>query len=245
MTLTSKSSGYTFAQAYAAAGKTQTSGYYKMQDMSSAICADVTDGQTGTLIDIRNGNKTYTVGKFLDKCWMTQNLDLPGGTTLSHADTNVPENYSTTTTGFVNGNTLPASSTSGFSSNTTAYVYNSGSTTCGSNSPCYSYYSWLAATAGYNPESGEATGDICPSGWHLPTQAEFDTLRSTYTTGATLTASPFLGVYDGNYYSSSFSYGGSSGYYWSSTAYVWQPVLSILTSLKQLHLQEMLYLPFA
>ena len=110
------------------------------------------------------------------------------------------------------------SSTSGFSSNTAQNVYNSNSTTCANNTPCYSYYTYAAATAGTNPSSGAATSDICPSGWRLPTQAEFNTLKSTYTTGATLTASPFLGVYGGYYSNSSFYNGGSSGYYWSSTA---------------------------
>ncbi|MBR0460748.1 DUF1566 domain-containing protein, partial [Candidatus Saccharibacteria bacterium] len=57
------------------------------------------------------------------------------------------------------------------------------------------------------------------SGWRLPTQAEFNTLKGTYTTGATLTASPWLGVYSGDYNSSQFYLGGSNGRYWSSTAY--------------------------
>ena len=162
----------------------------------------------------------YTTAEINGLCWMTRNLDLPGGTKLSHADTNVPEGYSTTTAGFTNGDTLPASSTSGFSSSTTAYVYNSNSTTCGNNSPCYSYYSWRAATAGYNSTSSSTpvNYDICPSGWRLPTQAELTTLKNSYNTGAKLVGSPFLGVYAGDYYNSQFYDGGSGGYYWSSTA---------------------------
>ena len=60
--------------------------------------------------------------------------------------------------------------------------------------------------------------DICPKGWRLPTQAEFTTLKNSYTTGTTLTASPFRGVYSGYYSNGSFYLGGSRGYYWSSTA---------------------------
>ena len=173
-----------------------------IQNVTSANCS-------GTVYDNRGGvSKAYTVAKIGSLCWMTKNLDLPGGTTLTSADSNVSSNY-----------TLPASSTSGFSSNTTAYVYNSNSTTCSSSSPCYSYYSYVAATAGTNPSSGAATADICPKGWRLPTQAEMQTMANSYTTGATMTASPFLGVYAGHYYSSSFGNGGSNGYYWSSTAY--------------------------
>ena len=160
------------------------------------------------MTDSRSGNKTYTVAKIGDLIWMTRNLDLPGGTTLTSADSNVTSNY-----------TLPASSTSGFDDDSTAYVYNSNSTTCGNNQPCYSYYSYVAATAGTNPSSYEnAISDICPKGWRLPTLAEYNTLRSTYTDGLTLRASPFYGVYAGYYDNSSFYDGGSGGDYWSSTA---------------------------
>ncbi|MBO7657374.1 DUF1566 domain-containing protein, partial [Candidatus Saccharibacteria bacterium] len=177
-----------------------------MQNFTAAEAAAMTNGETNTLMDSRDGQK-YSVAKIGNLVWMTKNLNLSGGTTLTPADSNVSSNY-----------TLPASSTSGFSDNN-AYVYNSGSTTCGDGSPCYSYYSYVAATAGTNPSSGAATSDICPKGWRLPTQAEFTTLRSTYNTGAKLTASPFLAVYGGNYYYSSFYNGGSLGSYWSSTAY--------------------------
>ena len=179
---------------------------------STAYCSDA----SGTLTDSRGGSsKSYTVAKIDGLWWMTRNLDLPGGTTLTPSDSNVASNY-----------TLPASRTStnggvtldgGFDNTAVADVYNSGSTTCASRSPCYSYYSYAAATAGTNPRSDNATSDICPKGWRLPTQAELTTLKNTYTTGATLTAAPFNGVYAGGY-GSSFYDGGSSGTYWSSTA---------------------------
>ncbi len=187
------------------------SGY--MQDISttSQYCA----GATGTLVDKRD-SRSYTVAKIGNTIWMTKNLDLPGGTTLTAADSNVTSNY-----------TLPASSNSGrsFSNNDLAYVYNSNSTTCRSGSPCYSYYSYVAATAGTNPRSGEATSDICPKGWRLPTNAELTALINTYTTGDALTAAPFYGVYAGYYYYDnvysnypSHGYGGQNGNYWSSYA---------------------------
>ena len=135
---------------------------------------------------------------------MTRNLDLPGGTTLTPADSNVKSNY-----------TLPASSTTGFSDDYPAYVYNSNSTTCGNNQPCYSYYSYVAATAGTNPSGGNAANDICPKGWRLPTQTEYNALKNT---GVNLTTSPFYGVHAGYYYSSSLLDGGLGGVYWSSTA---------------------------
>ena len=156
-------------------------------------------------------NVAYTTAMVVGLCWMTRNLDLPGGTTLTPSDSNVTSNY-----------TLPTSSTSGFSDNSMAYVYNSDSTnfndtSCGQDNPCYSYYSYAAATAGTNPSSGEASSDICPKGWRLPTRAELNTLYSSYNTGEKLVAAPFLAVIAGYYNSSSF-YGGWSSNYWSSTA---------------------------
>ena len=193
-----------------------------MQDAtaSSLATAMPNNGDTTTLADSRD-KQDYTIAKIGGKYWMTKNLNLAGGTKLSYNDTNVPENWSTNTTGFTNGNTLPASSPNGFTNNAAAYVYNSGSTTCGSNSPCYSYYSWRAATAGYNTSTdGQSVSyDICPKGWRLPTSTEASSLRSTYTTGSTLTASPFKGVYSAYQYNSKFTGGGTYGFYWTSTSY--------------------------
>ena len=139
-----------------------------MQEVGS--CPDtLTTGQVYSLKDSRD-EQSYNVAKLADgKCWMITNLNLAGGTTLNVSDSNVPSG---------NYYTLPASSTSGFSSDTTAYVYNSGNTTSACSSPgCYSYYSWLAATAGGKDSSGNAVStngynaaySICPKGWRLPT----------------------------------------------------------------------------
>ncbi|MBP5512890.1 hypothetical protein J6X73_01850, partial [Candidatus Saccharibacteria bacterium] len=179
----------TFDIAYEQAGKTKHNGYYTMQDATSAICTAVEAGQTGTLIDIRD-DQTYAVGKLANnKCWMIENLNLAGGTVLSADDTDVTSTY---INGFATGGsltkdnenntiTLPASSTSGFASNSNAYVYNSGNkTNCGAsgqNTPCYSYYSWIAATLGGKQADGStaqnstgynAAASICPKGWRLP-----------------------------------------------------------------------------
>ena len=185
-----------------------------MQDFTASEVDAMAEGDTRELVDSRD-NKPYSVAKINDLVWMTKNLDLAGGTTLTAADSNIASGCNLGTTC-----TLPASSTEGFSDDSTAYVYNSGSTTCGKNSPCYSYYSYAAATAGTGAtlESGEAPSDICPKGWRLPTSIESETLIETYDTGAKLVASPFLGVYAGYYEKSSLYVGGSGGFYWSSTA---------------------------
>ena len=139
----------------------------------------LTTGQVYSLKDSRD-EQSYNVAKLADgKCWMVSNLNLAGGTVLSSDKSDVPS---------TNYYTLPASTTissgtsvqSGqFSSDTTAYVFNTGNntTTCNSSTPCNSYYSWLAATAGGKDSSGNAVStngynaaySICPKGWRLPT----------------------------------------------------------------------------
>ncbi|MBQ6375890.1 hypothetical protein IJJ37_03110 [Candidatus Saccharibacteria bacterium] len=178
-----------------------------MQDFDpSGLCDGVT---SGTLTDARDSN-AYTVAKIGSLWWMTKNLMLGKSTTT--ALTSSTSNVSSS------GYTLPASSTSGFSGYTAQNIYVPATTTCSSSSACYGYYTYAAATAGSNPSSGASSYDICPKGWRLPTQAEFNTLKGTYTTGATLTASPWYGVYSGYYGGGSFYNGGSFGGYWSSTA---------------------------
>ena len=174
-----------------------------MWDASSADCGT-------TMYDNRDGTeRAYTTATIGSLCWMTTNLALGASSsvTLYKATTNI------TADTYI----LPARGTYG-TSDSGQYVWGTDNTTCSDNSPCYGYYSYAAATAGTNPSSGAATSDICPKGWRLPTIAEYGTLSITYTTGATLTASPFLGVYGGSYYNGSFD-GGSYGSYWSSTAH--------------------------
>ena len=174
-----------------------------MQEVSS--CPDtLTTGQVYSLKDSRD-EQSYNVAKLADgKCWMTTNLNLAGVTVLSSDKSDVPS---------TNYYTLPASSTSGFSSDTTAYVYNSGNTTSDCSDPgCYSYYSWLAATAGGEDSSGNAvTTDgynaaysICPKGWRLPTST---------TSNASATTSPNWKT--GDWYAIATAYGSNleSNYY--------------------------------
>jgi len=168
---------------------------------------DHTVGGTTKLSDTRDG-KTYTVGAIPDgRIWMTSDLDLAGGTTLTSADSNVATDY-----------TLPESSYNGFNDNTEPFVYNSNSTVCGENSPCYSYYNYVAATAGSNPNSGDAEYDICPKGWRLPTRNEYLRLFGIYTTLGALTSAPWSGNLGGEMWSEGHEYGGEDLNYWTSTA---------------------------
>ena len=140
---------------------------------------------------------------------MTKNLYLgtKGSTMeLSSADTNISGTY-----------TLPSASGANSTSNydvELALKYNN-----------YAFYTFATATAGTNPRSGNATQDICPKNWRLPTSSEFSGLTSIYTTATTLTGAPFNAQVTGRVGSGSWTVAGSttSGGLWSSTGYdqVW------------------------
>ena len=213
-----------------------------------------------TLTDPRD-NQTYKVARLKDgKCWMVENLNLAGGTALSADNTDVTSEYIASYTAgdsrlAKSGNTLvlPASdNTAGYNNNTNnySYVYNSGNkTNCGAsgqNTPCYSYYSWDAATLGSGrtiaTENTDAPQSICPKGWRLPTsgnssnnewkRGDFYALATAYGTNlesnyyessATFynnagpgTVPNFLLA--GVYNSRFFTNGGSNGFYWGSTS---------------------------
>lgn len=183
-----------------------------MQDVTAAMCSATSTGSVVTLTDSRDGKK-YLAGKLADgKCWMLQNLALAGGTTLNTTTSNV--SY-----------TLPASSTSGFSSDTVAYMYNGSHTdgTADSTSNTGAYYSFVAATAG-------TAGNICPKGWRLPTggaSGDFVALAKAYggtgsngdtnikygSSFSNAYKAALVGYYDG----SSLKDSGSGSYWWSST----------------------------
>ena len=162
---------------------TKLNGYYKMQDMRSSICNNIdVVPSTMELIDTRD-SKVYTVAKLADnKCWMTTNLDLAGGTALSSDDTDFDATWTLpTANGFEAGNTLPTSQVivsdttldGGFTDDTQAYIFNSGKDECVNKDPCFSYYSWTTATLGsgldITADNTDAPYSICPKNWRLPT----------------------------------------------------------------------------
>ena len=221
-----------------------------------------------TLTDTRDG-QDYKVAKLKDgKCWMVENLNLAGGTALSADNTDVTSEYIAS---YIAGDSrlaksgdtlvLPASNTAGFNIDNYSYVYNSVNTTnCGASgqdAPCYSYYSWDAATLGSGrtiaTENTDAPYSICPKGWRLPTsgnssnngwkRGDFYKLATAY--GANLESNDYefsstfynnagpnttvpKFLLAGYYYHSLFYGGGSYGDYWSSTSYSDNPRALIL-----------------
>ena len=164
-----------------------------MQDVTLDTCP-----AERTLVYDSRDNQEYYIQKIGSTCWMTSNLNLAGGTKITPEKSNVADDF-----------TLPASSTTDFVSWGSPAVHNDD--TYGS------YYNYIAATAGTNPSSGNATYDICPKGWRLPSQTEYNTLKATYTTGDALTAAPWYGIYDGQY-AGSIQSAGYYGNYWASAA---------------------------
>ena len=212
----------TFDLAFANAGKSKQGGYYKMQDISSSICSAVDQEQIGQLIDTRDSN-VYYVGKLKDnRCWMLDNLRLGSTSTiaLTTANTNITRSW-----------TLPAGVTSNFSSltasrinvaykNNTVTNYGSGSGKIGV------YYNYCAASAGTicgNTIRSDATEDICPTGWRMPTNdtddtdGEYRTLYHAYSSTSTKFTKALSATLSGNFYDSTQGSLNLGGYFWSST----------------------------
>ena len=81
-------------------------------------------------------------------------------------------------------------------------------------------YNWAAAM---NGQTGEGVQGICPTGWHLPTDAEFTILTNTTgnTKGALISAGWFDSLFAGYRHDiyGEFEAVGSAAWYWTSTAF--------------------------
>ena len=176
-----------------------------MQDVTAEICAASADGETATLIDARDGSD-YTVAKINGACWMTQNLRLSGERTLTSADSNVTRDWK-----------FPNNSLRYGDTNYIGHSYTEAGSVI-SDDPEHAteyggYYNYCAASAGTvcSQPQANATQDICPKGWRLPTRSEMN--------GITSNGSVFSPVYSGYYNSGSLFDTGSYGFWWSATAY--------------------------
>ena len=141
-----------------------------MQDFTQAQCDALTTDVPIKLIDTRD-LKTYSVTKLRDgNCWMTSNLALDGGRTLTPSDSNVVTNH-----------TLPANITDDASSTYDSPQIYSGSTngvidssfansTDNKGNKYGNLYNWNAATAtvGLQSTTGTVYESVCPKGWRLP-----------------------------------------------------------------------------
>lgn len=146
-----------------------------MQDWNDADALAIE--QTITLRDKRD-NQCYTVAKLKGgKVWMTENLNIAGGTTLTSELSDVSSSYA-----------LPESSSAAHNG---AFIYNSGNKNCDGASPCYSYYSSHIAFAGSplstNKNDANAADSICPKHWKLPTATDVRDMISAYSGSGSVT----------------------------------------------------------
>ncbi len=139
-------------------------------------------GREYTLIDSRD-NERYVIAKLGDgRVWMEDNLRLGGNTSIGLSPTN------TNSAGYF---TLPAGTTSGYDETVpminTSYRTATNATGWGAGSGKTGvYYNYCAASAGTicsSSNSSNASYDICPAGWRMPTggtSGEYQTLRNSY-----------------------------------------------------------------
>lgn len=183
-----------------------------MQNFTLAKCT--TAGVT--IRDNRDGNQ-YLVKKLSDgKCWMQDNLRIINGVSMTSANTNIASGrtYSLPGSAFQDSNTTAYIQKGTI--NNTATVYGSGSNKRGV------YYNYCAASAGTycaSSGSGNASYDICPKGWRLPTggpSGEFQALYNKYGNKSNF-YSAFSNILSGDYMSGQYWGVGSYGNFWSST----------------------------
>ncbi len=205
----------------------------------NATCGTLDVGDSLQLVDDRTRSgiadqKTYWVTKLKDnKCWMTQNLDLPlkQGDVLKPADTDVAAEYTVENLGnyrdpgMINYKVSAANGDFGSAcgdpagSGCSAYFETYAGSIDGDTTAHYligNYYPWTIAMAG---KTAENQGSICPKGWKLPTQTEYGTITSLGNSAAGANAvrkDPYYFPAAG-YYGSDWRYVASGGTYWSST----------------------------
>ena len=166
-----------------------------MQNFTAAQCQAQASNGNVTVVDSRDNN-SYTVRYINGACWMTQNLRLAGGQTLTSEDSNVASSWE-----FPSGSLTLGDS------------YTEARSAINSNTSYGGYYNYCAASAGTvcsSSSAQNATQDICPKGWRLPTNSEMS--------GITSYSSAFLPVYSGLYSSGSLYDTDSLGRWWSATA---------------------------
>ena len=178
--------------------------YYYMQDFTSSQCSALAKKSDFTLYDKRDGN-TYTVRYFAGHsvnahCWMTQNLNLAGGTEIESTNSNVADGYTYT---------LPTTDLSTGNSYTDGRVH-SGTDSNGNDTMWYNY---CAASAGHicsNSDTATSIYDICPKGWTRATLSQY---------GEILSESVYFKPVTGGYWSDGELKGTANGWYSSATSY--------------------------
>jgi len=190
--------------------------------MQNFSCGALGSGGTMNLYD-RRDNNIYLIAKLPDgNCWMLDNLRLGGASpiALTTADTNIASDW-----------TLPASgawTSSAQNSLTEAYISasykdNIASTAYGSGSGKVGvFYNFCAASAGticVSNNQNNASYDVCPRGWRLPTGGAYGEIKNLYTIYGydKSTFQVALSISYAGDFSSGIRHNGAG--FWSSTLY--------------------------
>ena len=194
-----------------------------LQNLSYSTCT--TTAQTA--YDNRD-EQAYTIQRLADgRCWMITNLNL-GATDLTTDLTSSNTNLSTTVTASTFNGWKKSSGTASYTSAEFIPVSGTDSTSGTAYGTLYNYCAASAGTICTSSNSSDASYDLCPAGWRLPTSntgGEFATLyaNASYNTNAKMRASVANGgaafALAGYFYNSTPTNQGSHGYYWSSTRY--------------------------
>ncbi len=198
-----------------------------IQNVTASLCPTTAI----TAHDLRNG-KAYTIQKLADgKCWMLDNLalDLTNSTVktvLSSSNTNASDatlNYlknggGTTSDKYATAGVASWSGPDSYSAPLIKVTYGSKGI----------YYNYCAVSAGSycygdgdtygSTATGNATEDICPKGWRLPTggaSGEYQALYVAYSSNYTNFVNAFNPQIAGFVSNNAYHYG--NGYYWTST----------------------------
>ncbi|MBR3143988.1 hypothetical protein IKF12_02180 [Candidatus Saccharibacteria bacterium] len=190
-----------------------------MQDIASSTIDAACNGDSGTMTD-RRDSKTYTVKKIAGALWMTQNLRYIGDTGSAAGIMTIGNNNSNVANKSINLYSLNSSNAGSFNAYTNqcsynynyACVYNSGSTSTG---VWYNYYAASGGTISTDSDETEASNDICPKNWHLPSYNSSSPVGSINSiSGQTAAFSPVIG---GLYVEGSLTNAGY-GFWWTTTA---------------------------
>ncbi|MBR3320244.1 InlB B-repeat-containing protein, partial [Candidatus Saccharibacteria bacterium] len=171
----------------------------------------VAEGETITAMDSRDGND-YSVARINNRLWMTQNLRITGtipasGSNFTGSDFNVSE-YDLTDSTNCTEEDVSVSNPLGFSN----VCSKTGVDSEGNPTAWYDFAAASAGTVKGYSNTSSPTGDICPSGWRLPTNSEQTNLVSTLDSDYTI----FRPVYSGVYFGGTLSHFGTYGLWWSS-----------------------------
>ena len=152
-------------------------------------CDNLSAGDITALTDTRDGN-TYAVAKYADgNCWMMENLRLDlsdENLVISTQNTNKPtqafmkninQNHPSSTNSFCASSTAACVNTIKHNTDNTNRGLTASYNTNDTATSWYSYghyYNWHTITAGNgtladSTAGATVSGDICPSGWRLPT----------------------------------------------------------------------------